>query len=91
MENIEPEKDKAQYMPSGDETRVAPKTYLKDNEGKSSTASPVPARSEQKPQGEKHAATSSTTPKAETDDSVLGFNFLYYIIQRYKMSDIVDQ
>lgn len=29
--------------------------------------------------------------KQEGDDSVLSFNFLYYIIQKFKMSDIVDQ
>ncbi|HLT80865.1 MAG TPA: hypothetical protein VKZ86_07530 [Cyclobacteriaceae bacterium] len=28
---------------------------------------------------------------ASSDDSVLGFNFLYYIIQKFKMSDIVDK
>lgn len=32
---------------------------------------------------------SQPTPK-EGDDSVLSFNFLYYLIQRYKMQDIVD-
>lgn len=26
-----------------------------------------------------------------TEESVLGFNFLYYIIQKFKMSDIVDK
>jgi hypothetical protein len=25
-----------------------------------------------------------------TDDSILSFNFLYYLIQKYKMQDIVD-
>lgn len=28
--------------------------------------------------------------EAKPEDSVLGFNFLYYIFQKYKMSDIVD-
>ena len=28
--------------------------------------------------------------EAKPEDSVLGFNFLYYIFQRYKMSDIID-
>jgi hypothetical protein len=27
---------------------------------------------------------------AEEDDSILSFNFLYYIFQKYKMQDIVD-
>ncbi|WP_133259515.1 hypothetical protein [Pseudochryseolinea flava] len=28
--------------------------------------------------------------KEEEDDSVLSFNFLYYIFQKYKLQDIVD-
>ena len=28
---------------------------------------------------------------ASSEESVLGFNFLYYIIQKFKMSDIVDK
>lgn len=27
---------------------------------------------------------------AEEDDSILSFNFLYYIFQKYKMQDVVD-
>lgn len=36
---------------------------------------------------------SSKTPvkrPSEEDDSILSFNFLYYIFQKYKMQDIVD-
>jgi hypothetical protein len=40
-----------------------------------------PKASQQKPSGE-------AQPKPE--ESVLGFNFLYYIFQKYKMSDIID-
>ena len=28
--------------------------------------------------------------KQSSDDSILSFNFLYYIIQKYKLQDIVD-
>ncbi len=50
---------------------------------KSTTATTV---AKQKPTQEKQ--TGETQPKPE--DSVLGFNFLYYIFQKYKMSDIID-
>lgn len=40
-----------------------------------------PKTSSQKPVGE---------GQAKPEDSVLGFNFLYYIFQKYKMSDIID-
>ncbi|MEK6781642.1 MAG: hypothetical protein AABY93_08045 [Bacteroidota bacterium] len=37
--------------------------------------------------------SSSTPPRASTKEGedALSFNFLYYIIQKYKFSDIVDQ
>ena len=36
--------------------------------------------------------TENTKPesKQSADDSILSFNFLYYIIQKYKLQDIVD-
>lgn len=40
------------------------------------------------------APKSKTSKKPATDkkeDDALSFNFLYYIIQKYKISDIVDQ
>lgn len=29
-------------------------------------------------------------PQKQQDDSILTFNFLYYIIQKYKLQDIID-
>lgn len=40
----------------------------------------------QKP-AEKAADKQNTRPK---DDSILTFNFLYYIIQKYKLQDVID-
>ena len=40
------------------------------------------------------ASKNKTTKKVTSDkkeDDALSFNFLYYIIQKYKISDIVDQ
>jgi hypothetical protein len=33
----------------------------------------------------------STKPTGKTEEDALSFNFLYYIIQKFKISDIVDQ
>jgi len=41
----------------------------------------------------KTAADASKTPvkrPSQEDDSILSFNFLYYIFQKYKLQDIVD-
>jgi hypothetical protein len=32
----------------------------------------------------------ASKPPAQGDDSVLSFNFLYYLIEKYKLQDIVD-
>jgi hypothetical protein len=36
------------------------------------------------------APKNTSKPKGAEDDSILSFNFLYYIIQKYKLQDIVD-
>lgn len=32
----------------------------------------------------------SARPASQDDDSILSFNFLYYIFEKYKMQDVVD-
>jgi hypothetical protein len=32
----------------------------------------------------------SSRPASQEDDSILSFNFLYYIFEKYKMQDMVD-
>jgi len=36
------------------------------------------------------AAKPSAKPASQEDDSILSFNFLYYIFEKYKMQDVVD-
>lgn len=36
------------------------------------------------------AAKPSARPSSQEDDSILSFNFLYYIFEKYKMQDVVD-
>ncbi|MEJ7643224.1 MAG: hypothetical protein WKF87_01400 [Chryseolinea sp.] len=51
------------------------------------SASVRPARSS-KPQAE--AQKGSGKPASQEDDSILSFNFLYFIFEKYKMQDMVD-
>jgi hypothetical protein len=53
----------------------------------SAAVSTRPVQRNVKPASEPPKNTSK--PKGE-DDSILSFNFLYYIIQKYKLQDIVD-
>jgi hypothetical protein len=39
---------------------------------------------------QKSADKSNEKQGAKKDDSILTFNFLYYIIQKYKLQDIID-
>jgi hypothetical protein len=40
---------------------------------------------------QKQSKNQEESPKAKTDDdSIMSFNFLYYIIEKYKLQDIVD-
>lgn len=36
------------------------------------------------------APKNSAKPSSQEDDSILSFNFLYYLFEKYKMQDIVD-
>ena len=38
-----------------------------------------------------HKPSATSTPNAKEGDDALSFNFLFYIIQKYKFSDIIDQ
>ncbi len=65
--------------------KVQPSTLLKDSAAsiqKITAQRPAPAK----------PATENIKPesKQSSDDSILSFNFLYYIIQKYKLQDIVD-
>ncbi len=51
------------------------------------TTSASQARTTTKPSAE---GTKPETKQSTSDDSILSFNFLYYIIQKYKLQDIVD-
>ncbi|HEX5170746.1 MAG TPA: hypothetical protein VFW11_16345 [Cyclobacteriaceae bacterium] len=75
---MEPEM-KSSFMPSGESQKfdVKDSTYIRPSNTQPKTSD-----------SSKNAAGTSSTK--EEDDDVLSFNFLYYIIQKFKMSDIVD-
>jgi hypothetical protein len=42
-----------------------------------------------KPEGAPKSPAKQQPPK-DDDDAILSFNFLYYIIQKYKLQDIIE-
>ncbi len=74
--------------------------YTNFNEGESSNSQRLPAASTQAQRDTLRTRSNPIKPKVnpakldetapKSEDSVLGFNFLYYIFQKYKMSDIID-
>jgi len=74
---------------SGGEVRFIPQTpgYVPAKDSIMLQISDFPMqRAAQRPQ----AAKQADKPKAKDDDSILTFNFLYYIVQKYKLQDIID-
>ncbi len=67
------------------------KPLLYEPDGKPSVQreQPVINQAPSKTKGKNSEPTKSTNSK--TEENALSFNFLYYIIQKFKISDIVDQ
>jgi hypothetical protein len=89
--SVSSEKERVNYYPGGEgepsgggstmsTTNTKSTTALRDS---SSFKTYVPARGPAEPS--KHNAKPS-----HDEDDVLSFNFLYYIIRKYKLQDIVD-
>lgn len=85
------EADKMLYSPGGEgELRYGASSV---NLSKDSASNLPPAgtlrRSKPEPTATKPADKQNSSK--EDEDSIMSFNFLYYIIQKYKLQDIVDQ
>lgn len=57
----------------------------KSNNTKEQSISQAPTKAKSK------SPEPTKTPITKTEEDALSFNFLYYIIQKFKISDIVDQ
>jgi hypothetical protein len=100
-ESYEPESsdDVTAYSPGEGEPRnIPPKTTVVSPAPKDSTSlsgKPLQRASKSSADTSKNVAkpeqeSTSKQEKKDDDDSVLSFNFLYYIFQKYKLQDIVD-
>lgn len=79
---------------------AAPERIIRSNEAatEASKISPFPSQSDSISRFPQHNAVKPAAPaqpkqptkSKEEDDSILSFNFLYYLIERYKLQDIVD-
>ncbi len=80
-----------ELSPLQDPTLKEDKPLLYEPEGKSTQKEQAntPATSSLKPKAKTADPSKSAASKNEED--ALSFNFLYYIIQKFKISDIVDQ
>ena len=81
------ETEKVTFSP-GEDVRYVPRasTVASDKDSIALQIHDFPMqRAAQKP-----AEKSNEKQGAKKDDSILTFNFLYYIIQKYKLQDIID-
>lgn len=95
--------EKIIYTPvEGDVRNVPSKTAIASASPKDSTAVSVSGTSKSSQRNSKQPAAenakgtakqeeaASKQEQKDEDDSILSFNFLYYIFQKYKLQDIVD-
>jgi hypothetical protein len=93
------DRERIMYSPGEGEVRYIPSrsggidpksvTPAKDTTaiGKVNTVLPSPVKIKQEV-GPK--APAKQQPPKEDDDAIMSFNFLYYIIQKYKLQDIIE-
>jgi hypothetical protein len=82
------EHDKLNYSPGEAEVRYIPKATTRV--AKDSVAAFMPEMQAGKNKVEPVGKPAEKQQTKHQDDSILSFNFLYYIIQKYKLQDIID-
>jgi hypothetical protein len=79
------ERDKVIYSPGEADASLNVKVHV--NPAKDTSAiRPIRTTKATTQEGVKHSAR----PASQEDDSILSFNFLYYIFEKYKLQDMVD-
>ena len=91
FEEVDPGREKvanspAEVDPLPSENR-APVAAIKDVPATTSPARQRPAENTDRAVADE---SEDTTVDAAQDDSLLNFNFLYYLFEKYKLQDIVD-
>jgi len=90
------ERDKVLYSPGEGDTRyvkpsVAPSSTSKDSVAKDSiTVFKAPLNAPVKVKSEQPAKAAEKQEQSKDDDSILSFNFLFYLIQKYKLQDVIE-
>lgn len=87
-EAAEKERDKVIYSSSSSEMEPQAIHKLQTPAVKDSLANRNNAHRTVKNASE--SAKNANKPSSHSDDSVLSFNFLYYLFEKYKLQDIVD-
>jgi hypothetical protein len=80
--------EKIIYAPGEAEVKFIPKASARI--ARDSAATHMSQTPQPKHKVEPGAKPTDKQPAKSEDDSILTFNFLYYIIQKYKIQDIID-
>jgi hypothetical protein len=88
------ERDKVMFSPGEGETKFLPTKAgshaLTGKDSLAATTKPVATTIQKGKPEQPVKAAEKQQQQTKDDDSILSFNFLYYIIQKYKLQDIVD-
>jgi len=87
FEEAEAERDRVIYSPGEAEPATNNKVHAITSQKDTVSVKAGNVRNANSPTGQKNAPN---PPASQNDDSVLSFNFLYYLFEKYKMQDIVD-
>lgn len=82
--------EKMLYSPGEAEVRYIPKATRSASKDSVAMIAPSPTPIREARVEEPPAKGNEKQPAKPKDDSILTFNFLYYIIQKYKLQDIID-
>jgi hypothetical protein len=89
VEVMATEAEKMLYSPGGEtELRYGSSSVVLSKDSASNLPNLTPARKPKELPAK--PADKQNTSKEDEEDSILSFNVLYYIIQKYKLQDIVD-
>jgi hypothetical protein len=88
---VDPERDRVIYAPGEGDPLLTTKTQVAPSrDSVSARATPAISRPQSSPGEPTRTNTVPTKSQSAEDDSVLSFNFLYYLFEKYKLQDIVD-
>ena len=89
-DDVDPERDRVIYAPGEGDPLLTNKTQVAPSRDTASARTTPVVRPVSAPGETTRSNAAPAKAQSTEDDSVLSFNFLYYLFEKYKLQDIVD-